>query len=143
MNQPAFFATPGYGDTQWSQMHYSQALRIGNRVETSGQGGWDNDFAFPQTLEAEIVQAFDNLERTLATAGAGWSDVVAIESYHLPQAPDSIGDAHNQVMVEQLRLRMGARRPIWTQLGVSTLGAPGMRVEIRATALVDDAGTQC
>jgi enamine deaminase RidA (YjgF/YER057c/UK114 family) len=143
MNQPAFFATPGYGDTQWSQMHYSQALRIGDRVETSGQGGWDDDFVFPQGLAAEITRAFDNLERTLAIAGAGWSDVVAIESYHLPLAPDSIGDAHNEVMVEQLRARMGDRRPIWTQLGVAALGAPGMRVEIRAIAVVDCAATPC
>jgi enamine deaminase RidA (YjgF/YER057c/UK114 family) len=143
MSHPAFIATPGYGDTQWSQMHYSQAVRIGNRVETSGQGGWDDDFAFPEALETEIGQAFDNLERTLATAGARWSDVVAIESYHLPQAPDSIGAAHNAVMVAQLRARMGDRRPIWTQLGVSALGAPGMRVEIRATAVVDYPGTPC
>jgi enamine deaminase RidA (YjgF/YER057c/UK114 family) len=138
MTQPSFFATPGYGDTQWRQMHYSQALRTGDRVETSGQGGWDNEFAFPASLRVEITQAFDNLERTLATAGASWSDVVAIESYHLPQAPDSIGDAHNDVMVEQLRCRMGQRRPIWTQLGVAALGAPGMRVEIRATAIVHE-----
>jgi enamine deaminase RidA (YjgF/YER057c/UK114 family) len=143
MDQPAFFATPGYGDTQWSQMHYSQALRIGDRVETSGQGGWDDDFTFPESLQAEIIQAFDNLERTLATAGAVWSDVVAIDSYHLPQAPDSIGDAHNAVMVDQLRTRMGDRRPIWTQLGVAALGAPGMRVEIRATAIVSDPAVQC
>jgi enamine deaminase RidA (YjgF/YER057c/UK114 family) len=138
MNQPAFFATPGYGDTQWREMHYSQALRSGGRVETSGQGGWDDNFVFPESLPAEIVQAFDNLERTLATAGATWADVVAIESYHLPQAQDSIGDAHNHVMVEQLRSRMGERRPIWTQLGVTALGAPGMRIEIRATAIISE-----
>ena len=30
---PQFSATPGYGDTQLERMHYSQAVRIGNRVE--------------------------------------------------------------------------------------------------------------
>ncbi|OZF00778.1 hypothetical protein CH301_12055, partial [Rhodococcus sp. 15-1189-1-1a] len=40
MSTPRFFTTPGYGDTQLTNMHYNQAVRIGNRVEISGQGGW-------------------------------------------------------------------------------------------------------
>jgi enamine deaminase RidA (YjgF/YER057c/UK114 family) len=105
-------------------------------VELSGQGGWDDDFDFPEGLEDEIVAAFDNVERTLALTGATWSDVIAVDSFHLPDAPDSIGDAHNRVMVEQFRKRMGDRAPIWTQIGVAALGAPKMRVEIRVTAIV-------
>jgi enamine deaminase RidA (YjgF/YER057c/UK114 family) len=136
MTEIEFFATPGYGDTQLSNMHYHQAVRIGDRVELSGQGGWDDDFDFPEGLEDEIVAAFDNVERTLALTGATWSDVIAVDSFHLPDAPDSIGDAHNRVMVEQFRKRMGDRAPIWTQIGVAALGAPKMRVEIRVTAIV-------
>ncbi|WP_050776938.1 Rid family hydrolase [Streptomyces sp. SPB074] len=117
-------------------LRYSQAVRVGNRVEISGQGGWDDALAFPETLEEEIVRAFENVTRTLAEAGAAWSDVIAVDSYHVPTAPDSIGAGHNRVMVEQFRARMGERAPIWTQLGVAALGAPGMRVEIRVTALV-------
>ncbi len=60
-----------------------------------------------------------------------------MDSFHVPAAGDSIGDDHNRVMVEQFRKRMGHRAPIWTQIGVAALGAPGMRVEIRVTALVD------
>ncbi|MEV4713988.1 Rid family hydrolase [Micromonospora sp. NPDC049374] len=138
MNRPTFYATPGYGDTQLANMHYSQAVRIGGRVETSGQGGWDDDFNFPEALEEEIVRAFDNVERTLAEAGATWRDVISVNSYHIPDSPDSIGDSHNRVMVEQFRKRMGDRAPIWTEVGVSALGAPRMRVEIRVTAIVGD-----
>ena len=137
--QPEFFATPGYGVTQLERMHYHQALRIGDRVEISGQGGWDDDWQFPELLEDEIVRAFDNVERTLATAGATWRDVVHVNSYHLPEAPGFIGETHNRVMVEQFRARMGDRAPIWTETGVPALGAPGMRVEIRVTAIVDTA----
>lgn len=138
MTEPVFTATPGYGDMLREQLHYHQAVRIGYRVETSGQGGWYNQesIAFPEALEDEIVQAFDNLERTLATAGATWGDVVAVDSYHLPEAADEIGAEPTRVMVEQFRKRMGDRAPIWTQIGVAALGAPGMRVEIRATAIV-------
>ncbi|MFJ6727174.1 MULTISPECIES: Rid family hydrolase [unclassified Streptomyces] len=117
-------------------LRYSQAVRIGDRVEISGQGGWDDDWTFPESLEDEIVRAFDNVERTLAQAGAGWPDVVAVNSYHLPSAPDTIGADHNRVMVAQFRARMGERAPIWTQTGVPALGAPGMRIEIRVTAVV-------
>lgn len=139
-----FFTTPGYGPWLRENLHYSQALRIGDRVEISGQGGWDDDIKdsdinFPADLEDEIVRAFDNVERTLATAGAGWPDVVSVNSYHVPTAPDTIGDDHTRVMVEQFRKRMGDRAPIWTQIGVPALGAPGMRVEIRVTAVIGSA----
>ena len=132
-----FFVTPGYGDTQLANMRYSQAVRIGDRVDTSGQGGWDDEFNFPATLEDEIVRAFDNFERTLGTAGATWHDVVSVVSYHIPESEVSIGDSHNRVMVEQFERRMGKRAPIWTQIGVSALGAPTMRVEIAVTAVVE------
>jgi len=136
MNRPEFFATPGYGETQLAAMHYNQAVRIGDRVETSGQGGWDDDWNFPDHLDDEIVQAFENVERTLAEAGATWRDVIAVNSYHLPASADSIGEAHNRVMVEQFRKRMGDRAPIWTEIGVTAFGAPAMRVEIRVTAII-------
>lgn len=137
--RPKFFATPGYGDRMLEVMRYHQAVRIGDRVETSGQGGWDDELNFPESLEDEIVRAFDNVERTLAAAGATWSDVVHVNSYHLPETPGFIGETHNRVMVEQFRARMGDRTPIWTETGVPALGAPGMRVEIRVTAIVDPA----
>jgi enamine deaminase RidA (YjgF/YER057c/UK114 family) len=133
---PEFFVTPGYGEQLLHMLRYSQAVRIGDRVETSGQGGWDNDFTFPHDLEEEIFRAFDNVGRTLAQAGTGWRDVIAVNSYHVPTATDTIGEDHNRAMVEQFRLRMGDRAPIWTQIGVPALGAPGMRVEIRVTALI-------
>jgi enamine deaminase RidA (YjgF/YER057c/UK114 family) len=141
MGDTTFYVTPGYGETLVKNLHYSQAVKIGDRVEISGQGGWDDDFNFPESLEAEIVQAFDNVERTLATAGASWPDVIAVNSYHVASAPDSIGDAHNDVMVGQFRTRMGDRAPIWTQTGVTVLGAPKMRVEIRVTAIIDSEGS--
>lgn len=127
---------PGSRARHLAALNYSQAVRIGNRVEISGQGGRDDDTVFPADLEEEIIRAFDNVERTLATAGAGWADVVSVDSFHIPTAADTIGEDHTRVMVEQFRKRMGDRAPIWTQIGVAALGAPGMRVEIRATAIV-------
>jgi enamine deaminase RidA (YjgF/YER057c/UK114 family) len=137
MTAPEFFVTPGYGDTQLTNMRYSQAVRIGDRVEISGQGGWDDHFNFPEDLTEEIVQAFDNVERTLALAGTTWRDVVSVTSYHVSDSNVTIGDDHNRVMVQQFRQRMGDRAPIWTEVGVAVLGAPKMRVEIVVTAIGD------
>jgi enamine deaminase RidA (YjgF/YER057c/UK114 family) len=131
-----FFVTPGAGEKQRELLHYSQAVRIGDRVEISGQGGWDDDINIAEDLEAEIVQAFDNVERTLATAGATWRDVVHVNSYHVvADGADSIGAEHNDVMAAQFRARMGDRAPIWTQTGVAVLGVPKMHIEIRVTAV--------
>ena len=134
----SFFVTPGFGEALRDALPYSQAVRIGNRVEISGQGGWDDEINFPESLEDEIERAFENVQRTLATAGASWADVVHVNSYHVPSAPDWIGDEPTQAMARQLRKWMPDRAPIWTQTGVAALGAPKMRVEIRVTAIVGE-----
>lgn len=139
MGEPQFHITPGFGEKLHDLLGYSQAVRIGDRVEISGQGGWNDDIEFPEDLDEEIARAFDNVERTLATAGATWADVVEVDSYHLPDDPAYIGERPTRAMAEQFRKRMGDRAPIWTQIGVAALGAPGMRVEIRVTAIVGHA----
>ncbi|MHC8344708.1 RidA family protein [Pseudomonas sp. RT6P73] len=132
MNKPEFFVTPGYGETLLNALHYSQALKMDNRVETSGQGGWDDDLQIPDSIEDEIAQAFRNLERTLATAGASWEHVVHVNSYHVGGFPPIV----NETMARLYRHYMPNHAPIWTQLGVAALGLPTMRIEIRVTAIV-------
>ncbi|KAM3110435.1 RidA family protein [Phormidesmis sp. 146-33] len=131
MNKPEFFITPGYGERMLNEFYYSQAVKIGDRVETSGQGGWDDDLQFPESLADEIAQAFRNVERTLATAGASWEDVIHVNSYHVGGFPPEV----NEVMVKLFRHYMPNHAPIWTEVGVSSLGLPTMRIEIRVTAI--------
>lgn len=133
-----FFATSGYGETALKERHYHQAVRIGDRVEISGQGGWDDNLSFPEMLEDEIVRAFDNVERVLATAGASWRDVVHVNTYHVLAPPEEDFDAHNAIVIDQMRARMPDRPPIWTEIGVTALGAPQMRFEIRVTAVIEN-----
>jgi enamine deaminase RidA (YjgF/YER057c/UK114 family) len=33
--------------------HYSQAVKIGDRLEISGQGGWNDDWEFPESITAK------------------------------------------------------------------------------------------
>ena len=132
MEKPTLLVTPGYGETMLKALHYSQALKIGNRVETSGQGGWDDDVKIPASVEEEIAQAFHNVERTLATAGASWQHVVHVNSYHVGGFPPIV----NETMTKLYRHYMPNHAPIWTQLGVESLGLPEMRIEIRVTAII-------
>lgn len=135
MSEPQSFVTPEHGKTMHQRLHHSRAVRIGDRTQTSGQGGWDDDSNTPEALDAEIRQAFDDAERVLAAAGATWGDAAHVNSHHVPQADRAIGDGHHDVMAEQFRLRTGERAPIWTQTGVPALGLARMRTEIRVTAI--------
>jgi enamine deaminase RidA (YjgF/YER057c/UK114 family) len=58
MNEPEFFVPPGAGESLLQQFHFSQAVKIGNRVEISGQGNWNDDWEFPESITDEIAQAF-------------------------------------------------------------------------------------
>lgn len=132
MPKPSFHITPGYGERLYEALHYSQALRMGDRVETSGQGGWNDELEIPASIEDEIAQTFENVERTLATAGAGWNHVVHVNSYHVGGFPPIV----NETIAKLYRRYMPDHAPIWTQLGVEALGLPTMRIEIRVTAII-------
>jgi enamine deaminase RidA (YjgF/YER057c/UK114 family) len=137
MSTVTFGIVPGYGEKLNEALGYSSAVRVDDRVEISGQAGVDDDLVIPDRLEDEIVLAFDNVERALATVGATWKDVIHVNSYHkVAPGDDAIGDDHNAVMAEQFRQRLGGREPIWTESGVTVLGLAAMRVEIRVTAIV-------
>ncbi len=133
-----FYVTPGYGDRQRRNFHYSQAVRCGDRVETAGQGGWTDAWCYPESVQDEVIQAFDNVERTLAVAGASWRHVVSVHSYHVVNADGTVGQDDLATMVEQLRRRMGERAPLWTSIGVAALADSNMRVEIQVNAVIDD-----
>jgi enamine deaminase RidA (YjgF/YER057c/UK114 family) len=135
MTRPEFFVTPGYGEGQLARLSYSQAVRVGDRIETSGQGGWSDAWEFPESRHDEVVRACDNVERTLQTAGASWADVISVQSYHTELDYDEFTS-----MAGELRARIPTHAPIWTAVGVTRLGHPKMRVEIAVTAIVGSAG---
>ncbi|MUG91913.1 hypothetical protein F7734_05295 [Scytonema sp. UIC 10036] len=89
---------------------FNYELRITN-YELFGQGGVDDNLQIPESLADEIAQAFRNVERTLATAGASWEHVVHINSYHVGGFPPEVND----VMVKLFRHYMPNHAPIWTE----------------------------
>ncbi|WP_274425197.1 RidA family protein [Chelativorans sp. YIM 93263] len=133
MEKPEFIVTPGFGETFRNNLHFSTAVRIGNRVETSGQGGWNHDLDIPEAIEDEIATAFNNIALVLAQAGASWRQVVHVNTYHVGGFPPLV----NETIVRLYRHHMPDHAPIWTQLGVEALGLPAMRFEMRVTAITD------
>ncbi|HZK05112.1 MAG TPA: hypothetical protein VFC82_04600 [Actinomycetaceae bacterium] len=48
MTNVEFFVTPGYGERNRDLFHYSQAVRIADRIELAGQAGWSDAWQFPE-----------------------------------------------------------------------------------------------
>lgn len=87
MEKPEFIVVPGVGEMFRQTLHFSSAVKVGNRVETSGQGGWNDDLRIPAAIEEEIAAAFRNIELVLAAAGATWSHVIHVNTYHVGGFP--------------------------------------------------------
>ncbi|KAF4983730.1 hypothetical protein FZEAL_946 [Fusarium zealandicum] len=123
----------GAGEWAHDVLGYNQAVRVGDRIEISGQGGWTYENktpSFPPNIEEQIDQAFVNVDKALKSAGGkGWSKVFRVNSYHTAITPEV-----SARMTKNFKKWMPDHKPIWTQIGVSHLGAPGMDVEIEVSA---------
>ncbi|OGM44723.1 L-PSP endoribonuclease family protein [Aspergillus bombycis] len=131
MSHLPYYNYPGVGERNRQTFKYSQAVRISDRIECSGQGGWDpNTGEFYKEINAQIDQAFANVDLALRTAGGkGWSQVYRVNSYHVP-----INNEALEAMVRNFRKWMPDHEPLWTCVGVTRLGEDDMRVEIEVVA---------
>ncbi|KAM3448617.1 hypothetical protein MY3296_007650 [Beauveria thailandica] len=127
---------PGYGKWAERNLSYAQAVRVGDRIICSGQGGWDGrqeeftlDTLVQGTLFEEIDQAFENCDYNLKHAGGkGWSQVFRVVTYST-----DIPSQHERI-VYNLNKWMPDHRPVWTELGVKELGSNKMHFEIDVEA---------
>lgn len=152
MSHLTYYTYPGYGERVQKNLWYSQAVRMGDVIETAGQGssfharlkifvlirnantgGWDRDTdKLDPDVVKQIEQAFDNVDVTLKAAGArGWEDVFFLRSHHLP-----LNDVAMEAMVRCLKRYCPDHQPAWTALGVPRLAFDDMRVEIEVRAHV-------
>ncbi|WP_394835853.1 RidA family protein [Pendulispora rubella] len=113
------------------RFRYSPGVRAGNLLFIAGQVGRDEDLNVVEGKEAQFTQAFENVKKVLAAAGATMDDVVDMVSYHT--------DMRDLPLFMQVRDRYVTnteRYPAWTALGVSALAMPGLIAEIKCTALL-------
>ncbi|KUJ14424.1 endoribonuclease-like protein L-psp [Mollisia scopiformis] len=132
MSHLTYYNYEGYGQKAQKDFGYSQAVRVGDIIECSGQGGWDRTTSqIPSDITAQIEQAFENCAETLRTAGASFKDVFAIKSYHVGVSDDVV-----EIMVRCVKRFCGGHQPVWTLVGVASLAWEEMKVEIDVRAHV-------
>ncbi|KAM0193052.1 hypothetical protein ACHAPA_004017 [Fusarium lateritium] len=131
MSHLKYYAYKDHGVRQRNNFSYNQAVRVGDRIECSGQGGWDPKTGeFEKEINAQIDLAFANVERCLKDAGGkGWTQVFRVNSYHVP-----INNEALDAMVRNFKKWMPDHQPLWTCVGVTRLGEDDMRVEIEVVA---------
>jgi enamine deaminase RidA (YjgF/YER057c/UK114 family) len=122
-------------DLHAPQSYTHVAAATGGRlVFVSGQAADDVDgnLVGHGDLRAQAHQAFANIGRALAAAGARPEQVARITIYvvgHRPEYLPVIGEARVALF--------GDHKPADTFLGVETLAEPGYLIEVEAIAVVD------
>ncbi|KAL5397504.1 hypothetical protein PMIN06_002859 [Paraphaeosphaeria minitans] len=131
MSHLQYYAYKGVGERNLKHHGYQQAVRVGDRIECAGQGGWDpSTGAYNTDIKAQIEQAFANVDLNLRDAGGkGWQQVFRVNSYHVPLNDEALG-----AMAKGFKKWMPDHAPIWTCVGVQRLGEDDMRVEIEVVA---------
>jgi enamine deaminase RidA (YjgF/YER057c/UK114 family) len=107
------------------------AAREGRLLFVSGQVGRDDAGDPIADPEAQFVRAFENVREILECAGGTLADVVDMTTFHTSMADLALFAAVKE------RFFKTQPYPAWTGIGVSELALPGLRVEIKATAVVD------
>lgn len=115
----------------WYEPHkISQAIRAGGLIHVSGQAGIDER---GRTVADDFLtqgrQAFANVERVLAAAGASLADVVKVGVF----LTDMAADAGRLLTLREEFL--SEPYPAETLVEVSSLAQPEWRIEVEVTAL--------
>lgn len=119
MSHLQYFDYEGFGERVRRDTHYSQAVRIGDRIEISGQGGWDRiTEEIPSDITKQIELAFQNVEHTLQKAGGkGWEQVYKVRAYFSPGG----GAEAMGIAIEQLKKYCPNHQPLLTGIVVAGL----------------------
>ncbi|ODO11306.1 hypothetical protein I350_00082 [Cryptococcus amylolentus CBS 6273] len=130
MSDLTYYNYKGVGEYNAEQHGYSQAVRVGDTIQCSGQGGWDESGKFFREINQQIDKAFENVDLALKTAGGkGWEQVFRVNSYHVP-----LNGEAQEAMTRNFKKWMPNHKPLWTCVGVTRLGEDDMRVEVEVQA---------
>ncbi len=115
------------------RFHYSPGVKAGNLLFVSGQVGRDENLQVVQGKEAQFAQAFENVKKVLAAAGATFDEVVEMVTYHT-----DMKDLELFIQVRDRYVTNRDRYPAWTAIGTTALAMPGLLAEIKCTAVLPD-----
>lgn len=112
---------------------YSRAVRIGNVIEVSGTGAYDEqgNLVGGNDVYEQARCIYAIIEKTLATTGASMDDIIKVTVFTTDITRwEEIARAH--------RLHFQDNTPAVTAVEITALMSPEMLVEIEATAVVMD-----
>ncbi|MFQ6028019.1 MAG: RidA family protein [Dehalococcoidia bacterium] len=113
----------------YERFHYAPAVRVENTLYIAGQVGRDENLQVIEGAEAQFTQAFENLKKVLAAAGATLEDVVELITFHT--------EMQDLPLFLQVKDRYFTQDyPALTAIGTSALAMPGLMLEIKATAIL-------
>ena len=112
----------------YDNFHFAPAVVDGQNLRCSGVIGMNPDGSVPGDPETQFAQAFASLGEVLKEAGADFSDITEMTTFHTALA-ESIGQ------FSQVKDRfIEEPYPAWTAVGTTELAMPGALVEIQVTA---------
>lgn len=116
----------------YQQTSIPAGVRVGDTLRVTGHTGDNADGVYPEDVEDQIRMTFSNIALTLAAAGARWSDVIEIDSYHV-----GLRDQAGAILTIAAEF-LDAPYPAWTAVGVTELFPPKALIEIRCVAVLGD-----
>jgi enamine deaminase RidA (YjgF/YER057c/UK114 family) len=112
----------------YDNFHFAPAVVDGQNLRCSGVVGMNPDGSVPEDPETQFTQAFQAIGEVLAEAGAEFSDITEMTTFH-------IGMRQHMGAFSRVRERfIEEPYPAWTAVGTTELALPGALVEIRVTA---------
>jgi enamine deaminase RidA (YjgF/YER057c/UK114 family) len=114
----------------YRQTNVPAAIRHGDTLHVTGHTGEDDDLTFSSDAEHQIRRTFLNIAQTLAEAGADWSDVVDITSYHVGLRSQA------ETLIAISREFLAAPSPAWSAVGVTELWDEGSVIEVSCVAII-------
>ena len=112
----------------YDNFHFAPAVVDGQNLRCSGVVGMNPDGSVPEDPETQFTQAFQAIGEVLAEAGAEFSDITEMTTFHIGmrQHMGAFTRVREQFIEEPY--------PAWTAVGTTELALPGALVEIRVTA---------
>lgn len=119
----------------YDEYRYSAARRVDNMLYLSGVviGRRDNEGKDVAAFKQQVRRGFERIKVTLQAAGADFSNVVMVNSFHVWEGPNFTGtrdqqfDAFYEVAGDYFK----APYPAWTAVGTSGLLAEQGVVEVQ------------
>lgn len=124
--------------SSYDEFRYAAVRRVDNMLYISGVviGRRENEGTDIAAFKVQVRRGFERLKANLIASGAGFEDVVMVNSFHVWDSPSFTGtrDQHWDAFYEVVGEYVKAPYPAWTAVGTTGLLPPRGLVEVQMIA---------